>query len=141
MTDEKPRQFTSTPQQWEKLKERAREMRHQPTAAEDVLWQRLRNRRVQGARFRRQHSIGGFIVDFVCIAQRLVVEVDGTVHEEADQQVYDAQRQAALERQGFRVLRFSNGEVLRALDAVVEAIGEALLEQGGQAEVMVGEVE
>lgn len=123
--DEKPQQFTSSAEEWEKLKPLARDMRHKPTPAEDALWQRLRNRRVQGAKFRRQHSIGGYIVDFVCIDHHLIIEVDGDIHEQ--QRDYDAARQSFLEAQGFRVLRFSNGDVLRSLDAVVVVIGETLV--------------
>ncbi len=123
------RQFTSSPEQWDKLKPLARDMRHAPTTAEDALWQRLRGRRVGGARFRRQHSIGGFIVDFVCIERRLVIEVDGAVHAQDGQRDRDAQRQAVLEAQGFRVLRFANADVLYALDAVVQAIEEALADR------------
>jgi phosphoribosylformylglycinamidine synthase len=125
-TDDQYHYLTSSPAQWEKLKPLARAMRHAPTPAENALWQRLRNRRMGGARFRRQHSIAGFIVDFVCIEHALVIEVDGIVHEPDDRREYDAQRQAVLEAQGFTVLRFSNGDVLHALDAVVEVIGERL---------------
>ena len=126
MPDEKPDHFTSSSEQWRKLKPHARRMRRNPTSAEDILWQRLRNRQLNGAKFRRQHSIGGFIVDFVCITHKLVIEVDGIVHEEPDQQLYDLERQNYLEGIGFQVLRFSNGEVLQSTDAVLERIGEYL---------------
>jgi len=65
-------------------------------------------------------------VDFVAIEQHLIVEIDGSIHEETDQQLYDAERQARLEALGFRVLRFTNGEVVHSLSAVLEAIGEVL---------------
>ncbi len=136
--DEKPKQFTSSLEQWEKLKPLAREMRHQPTAAENALWQRLRKRQVQGAKFRRQHSIEGFIVDFVCIEHHLIIEVDGGIHEIPEQQIYDEQRQAFLEAHGFSVIRFTNGEVLQSIDAVVEAIGDALLPRLVNGEARVG---
>ena len=125
MTNNPQSPFHTPPELWEKLKPLARQMRHEPTPAEDALWQRLRNRRVAGAKFRRQYSIERFIVDFVCLERRLIIEVDGAVHEQ--QQDYDAVRQAFLEAQGFCLLRFSNGEVLQSLDAVVEAIGEKLV--------------
>jgi len=128
MSDEKPRQFTSSSEQWRKLKPHARRMRHTPTSAEDALWQHLRNRRLNGAKFRRQHGICGFIVDFACIASKLVIEVDGIVHEDPDQQLYDVERQNYLEGAGFQVLRFSNGDVLQSIDAVLERIGEVLNE-------------
>jgi very-short-patch-repair endonuclease len=130
MPTDKPR-FHAPPELWEKLKPLARQMRHEPTPAEDALWQRVRNRRVGGAKFRRQYAIERFIVDFVCLEQRLIIEVDGGIHEQ--QQEYDAIRQAFLEAQGFRVLRFSNGDVLQFPDAVAEAIGDALA--SGQADV------
>jgi len=126
MSDKPHKQFTSSPEQWAKLKPLARQMRHQPTHAEDMLWKRLRNRQVGNAKFRRQHSILGFVVDFVCIERHLVIEVDGSIHEEPDQHAYDLQRQSRLEAAGFQVLRFSNAEVQQHLDEVLEAVGEAL---------------
>ncbi|MBN8595529.1 MAG: endonuclease domain-containing protein [Anaerolineae bacterium] len=101
-------------------------MRHQPTPAEDHLWQYLRGRRLNGAKFRRQHAIGPFIVDFVCIEERLIVEVDGLIHEQPDQQDRDGNRQAHLEGLGYRVLRFTNDEVLQSAQAVLAVIDAAL---------------
>lgn len=126
MDEEKLPHYHSSQEQWRKLKGRAREMRREPTPAEAALWKLLRNRGVCGARFRRQHSIAGFIADFVCVEQMLVIEVDGDVHEQADQQAYDRERQAALEARGFRVLRFSNAEVIQGGAAVAEVICEAV---------------
>ncbi len=114
------------PHQWGKLKPLAREMRHEPTPAEERLWQSVRNRRMNGVKFRRQHTIEYFIVDFVCLEQHLIIEVDGSVHEDAAQQQYDAERQAHLEGRGFRILRFTNGDVFQSLPAVLEVIGAAL---------------
>ena len=126
MPDEpRPRETTSR-DHWDKLKPLAREMRHIPTPTEDLLWHAIRNRRLNGAKFRRQHAIDAFIVDFVSIEYHLIVEVDGTVHEAPDQQLYDAERQSRLEGLGFRVLRFTNGDVVQSLPAVLEVIGEAL---------------
>ena len=125
-TEDKQTHYTTSPDQWDKLKPRAREMRHAPTPAEDHLWQYLRGRRLNGAKFRRQHAIGPFIVDFVCIEQLLVVEVDGLIHEQPDQQDRDVNRQAHLEGLGYRVLRFTNGEVLQSVQAVLEVIDAAL---------------
>jgi very-short-patch-repair endonuclease len=126
MTEERRPQFTSSPQQWDKLKPRAREMRRAPTPAEDALWQSLRSRRLAGAKFRRQHAIGGFIVDFVCVERRLIVEVDGEIHQQPGTQAYDAERQAALGALGFRVLRFDNAQVLAEPVGVLAVIAEAL---------------
>lgn len=126
MTDDRPHRFTSSPQQWRKLKPRALEMRREPTPAENALWQRLRNRQVQGAKFRRQHAIGNFIVDFACIEKRLVIEVEGAVHDNLDQIQRDLERQAIIEANGYRVVRFRNAEALNATDSVVHVIGAIL---------------
>jgi very-short-patch-repair endonuclease len=111
---------------YEKIKPLARQMRSDPTPAENYLWQRLRREQVMGYKFRRQHPIERFIVDFYCPQAWLVIEVDGDIHEM--QQEADALRQAYLESLGLRVLRFRNEEVLRHIDAVIERIGEVLLE-------------
>jgi very-short-patch-repair endonuclease len=109
---------------WRSLKPLAREHRADGTAAEDLLWQRLRNRRLGGHRFRRQHAIGGYIVDFACPEAGLVVEVDGGVH--LDQQEADRIRERVLAGHGFRVLRVRNEEVLERLDAVVARIADTI---------------
>jgi very-short-patch-repair endonuclease len=119
--EDKPRQFTSSPTQWRKLKQRTRDLRQNPTPAEDALWQRLRKRSL-GVQFRRQHTIEGFIVDFVCIRHDLVIEVDGPVHDDVDQQAYDKSRQALIESKGFRVLRFSNADVMGNIEKVLDKI-------------------
>jgi very-short-patch-repair endonuclease len=112
--------------QYPKNKTFSRDMRKSPTPAEEKLWERIRKKRLSGYKFRRQHAIGDFIVDFYCVSVGLVIEVDGTIHEE--QVEYDAMRQTYLESLGSRVLRFTNGEVIQSIDAVVERIGEVLLE-------------
>ena len=112
------------PELWEKLKPLARQKRHEPTRAEDCLWQRLRNRGLAGAKFRRQHAIERFIVDFYCHEVNLVIEVDGEVHDYTHEE--DALRQAWLEVQGLHVLRFQNDEVLGNIESVLEKIEEYL---------------
>lgn len=104
----------------------ANQLRKSMTEAEQRLWQRLRNRQL-GVKFRRQHPFQGYILDFVCLDQGLVVEVDGSQH--ADATARDAVRTNALERAGFRVLRFWNNEVLTQTDAVVECIMRELTEE------------
>ena len=106
------------------IKERARIMRKNLTPAENILWQRLRKKQFGGLRFRRQHPIGRFIVDFYCAEARLVVEVDGAVHDEAGHAEYDEDRQRFLQALGLRVLRFSNAQVINETDAVLEVIAE-----------------
>ena len=88
--------------------------------AEAKLWSRLRAARLDGIKVRRQAVIGPYIVDFVVPACRLVIELDGSQH--ADQTDYDARRTALLEREGYRVLRFWNGEVMRSLEEVLRVI-------------------
>lgn len=109
------------------IKERARLMRKNLTAAESILWQRLRRKQVGGLRFRRQHPIGRFIVDFYCAEARLVIEVDGEIHDEPGHTESDEDRQRFLQALGLRVLRFRNAQVTRETDAVVAVIAEHLL--------------
>jgi very-short-patch-repair endonuclease len=105
------------------IRKRARELRQPQTAAEATLWRVLQNRKL-GYKFRRQHPIGPFIVDFYCAeAGRLVIEIDGSSHME--QEEYDAERTAWLESQGYHVIRFNNTEVRYQLNEVVQAILEA----------------
>ena len=108
------------------LLENARALRANATDAERRLWRHLRNRHLGAYRFRRQQAIGGYIVDFVCIRARLIVEVDGGQH--ADELLYDLERTRDLARCGFRVIRFWNQEVLQQTEAVLESILEALIQ-------------
>jgi very-short-patch-repair endonuclease len=100
---------------------RERQLRHNQTFTEQRLWSALRRSRY--FRFRRQHRIGRYIVDFYCSEVRLVIEVDGGVHEM--QRAYDQRRDARLRRLGNHVLRFRNEEVLVAIAVVVNAIEDA----------------
>ncbi len=94
------------------------------TDAERKLWQALRDKQLNGHRFRRQHPIGRYIADFACIEQKLVIELDGGQHQE--QMAYDEQRAAFIEAQGWRILRFWNNDVLNNLEGVMERIAENL---------------
>ena len=101
----------------------ARRLRATTTDAERRLWSALRGRRLRGYKFRRQHPVGAFIVDFACIEHQLVIESEGGQHAgNAD----DARRTAWLERHGWRVLRFWNTDVLANIDGVQETILRAL---------------
>jgi lysyl-tRNA synthetase class 2 len=102
---------------------RARSLRKASTDAELRLWRFLRNR-TQQFKFRRQHPIGGYIVDFVCLEKKLIVELDGSQH--IDQADYDGARTAALEGAGYRVLRFWDNDVLTKTDSVLQVIYDAL---------------
>ena len=97
----------------------AREMRRNATEAERVLWLHLRAHRLAGGKFRRQQPMGPYIVDFICHASRLIVEVDGGQHLESAR---DSGRDAWLRQQGFTVLRFWNNDVLQRPDSVLEEI-------------------
>lgn len=99
---------------------KARILRDKQTAAEQLLWSRLRNRQLGGWKFRRQHGIGPYILDFVCLEAGLVVEVDGGQH--AAQHAYDESRSEFLRSQGLTVLRFWNNEVLEQTEAVLERV-------------------
>jgi very-short-patch-repair endonuclease len=99
---------------------RARQLRSNPTEAEKRLWSKLRLKQVDGHRFRRQAPIGPYVVDFVCFARRLTIEVDGGQHD--SRVIEDDTRAAWLDRQDFRVLRFWNNEVLGNIEGVYENI-------------------
>ncbi|OKH40235.1 hypothetical protein NIES2119_04235 [[Phormidium ambiguum] IAM M-71] len=105
---------------WQKLKSLGRQMRCEPTPAEEKLWQKLRNKQLLGFKFRRQHSIDRFIVDFYCGQANLIIEIDGLIHQYT--QIEDAIRQEFLESLGFRVIRFRNEEVLNSVEGVLEKI-------------------
>ena len=114
----------------------AHELRANPTPAEVRLWSVLRKRQRAGARFRRQHPIGPFVVDFCAPRLKLIIEVDGGQH--VDLQEYDQRRTAYLVAKGYRVLRFWNNQVMDDLNAVVIAIenniDELLKQKNNQAE-------
>lgn len=100
--------------------ERARGLRRNPTEPEKRLWTKLRNRQLDGIKFRRQVWLAGYVVDFYAAEVRLVIEVDGDDH--AVREAADERRTLALEQEGFRVVRFGNSDVTHALDGVLEAI-------------------
>jgi very-short-patch-repair endonuclease len=100
----------------------ARRLRRDMTDAERRLWYALRDRRFAGWKFRRQASIGPYVVDFLCHAAKLIVEVDGGQHSEET----DARRTGFLEAQGYRVVRFWNNDVLQNTDGVLQALEVAL---------------
>lgn len=102
---------------------RAKALRSDQTPAEIKLWYILRNRYLNGYKFRRQHPIGKFIVDFYCVQFKLIIEVDGDSH--ADKEDYDRKRTLWLEKQGYRVIRFTDGDVHENLEGVAMVIIEA----------------
>jgi len=103
-----------------------RELRKSMTPAEQLLWECLRDRRLAGLKFRRQHAIGRYIVDFYCHEHRLIIELEGSVHDRPEQAEHDKVRKRELEAQGFRVLTFRNEEVLNDPEGVLQRILEAI---------------
>jgi very-short-patch-repair endonuclease len=101
--------------------ERRRALRRQHTEAERALWRAVRSRAL-GAKFRRQHAIGPYVVDLYCAAVRVVIEIDGGHHFDADRLAYDAARTAWLEARGLHVLRFTNRDVADRIDDVIAVI-------------------
>ena len=100
----------------------ARFLRKNQTTAEKIIWRRLRSRQLAGYKFRRQHNLGRFIVDFYCDEIKLIIEIDGDVHAYAEREKYDRQRQKSLESEGLEIIRYTNYEVYDNLDGVLEDI-------------------
>ncbi|QKZ14832.1 endonuclease domain-containing protein [Spirosoma sp. KUDC1026] len=97
-------------------------LRNEATEAEKRLWQYLKGSQLGGRKFRRQHSLGLFILDFYCPAERIAVELDGLVHDQLDVRSYDEERQKAIESLGITVLRFPNEAVFLDIDQVLKTI-------------------
>jgi very-short-patch-repair endonuclease len=109
-------------QDWKKIKSFAKENRKNPTKSEEILWNNLRNKQLEGYRVRRQHSINLYIVDFVFLKQNLIIELDGEIHQIDDNPKYDEYRTKELNEAGFRVLRFQNEEVIENHNEVLKTI-------------------
>jgi very-short-patch-repair endonuclease len=104
---------------------RAKQLRRTMTRAETLLWRHLKAHRLDGMQFRRQTPIGSYITDFCCHAARVIVEVDGESHDLRSQLQHDTRRDAWLASRGYRVLRFTNDDVLKNLEGVIMMIGQA----------------
>lgn len=109
------------------LKPFSRQLRSNQTATEQLLWQAIRKKQLHGAQFYRQKPIAGYIADFYCAKAKLVIELDGGVHNASDAQEYDAIRDSVMVSLGLTVLRFSNAEVENSLPYVLEQISKAVL--------------
>jgi len=105
---------------------RARILRQSMTPAEQLLWSAVRRKQLNGVRFRRQHPIAQFVVDFYCHQAGLVIELDGEIHAQADQQQRDNDRTYELERLGLRVIRFQNEEILNNISGILVRISNEL---------------
>lgn len=107
-----------------KTMHRAGELRKEPTPAERKLWAYLRGDNLQGVNFRRQHALGNYIVDFVSIKRKLVIELDGSQH--LEQEEYDTERTKFLQSMGYTVIRFWNHQIMNEMNNVIKAIEFAL---------------
>jgi very-short-patch-repair endonuclease len=108
------------------VKERRKQLRRTMPEAEVILWSQLKNRQVSGIKFRRQYSIGKYIVDFYCAKKKLAIEIDGDSHYMLNARERDEERQQWIEQFGIQFLRFTNDEVRRNLYGVLDAIEEAV---------------
>ena len=107
-----------------RLKERSQRLRKNMTAAETFLWSKIRMKQLKGYWFYRQKPVGNFIADFYCHKAKLVIELDGEIHNQ--QKEYDLGREAEMEKYGIKIIRFTNDEVFNELNSVIEKIKEHL---------------
>ena len=104
------------------LYEYAKQMRKNPTEAEEILWRRLKNKQLADLKFRRQHPVDRFIADFYCHERKLVIELDGSIHDYDEQTDLDKGRTETLNEFGIKVLRFKNKEILDDVEEVIKKI-------------------
>jgi len=116
----------STSEEWKNTIDLAKKNRRAPTPEEDIIWKELRNRSLDGYKFRRQHPISGYIPDFVCLEKKLIIEIDGGYHNTHEQKIFDTARESWLKEYGYTLLRFSNDDVKKNLPAVLKKIREGL---------------
>lgn len=117
---------TADPSVYGLLKEFVTKHRSNPTPAENALWQMLRGKKLEGYKFRREHIIGSFIADFICLDKKLIVEVDGSIHQLPDNKMSDAERTEWLNSRGFEVIRFTNEQVLFETEKTLDVISSKL---------------
>ena len=114
------------------LKERRKQLRNNSTTEENILWSKLKNRKIFNFKFRRQHSIAYYILDFYCPEKKLCIELDGNQHNQKDNLDYDKNRTEFLNAVGIEVLRFNNYQINTNIDEVVNMISEKLKEEPPQ---------
>lgn len=107
--------------------ERARTLRRNQTDAERILWRLLCKKQLDECRFRRRHPMGAYIVDFICLERKLIIELDGDQHGQPEQVAYDQRRDDWLQSRGYHVARFWNDEIYQNIDGVLSVIAELLL--------------
>ncbi|WP_299214874.1 vitamin B12 dependent-methionine synthase activation domain-containing protein [uncultured Aquimarina sp.] len=127
------------------MKEHANKMRNQPTEAEAMLWNALSGKNLNGYKFRRQHIIGSYIADFICLKENLIIEVDGSIHQLPENKSSDEERTQWLEKEGYKVIRFTNEKVINEIDFVLDEILETIekaspLGTGGAGKVLMATV-
>jgi very-short-patch-repair endonuclease len=110
------------------VKMKRQTLRNNMPLAEKLMWVRLKGKQVSNARFRRQYSVGSYILDFYCPALKLAVEIDGDSHSGDEAFIYDTQRQASIESMGIRFLRFTNAEVIYGIEEVLKVITNHVFE-------------
>jgi very-short-patch-repair endonuclease len=113
------------------LKKRRKELRNFSTPAETHLWEKLRRKQLLGKKFRRQYSVGKYVLDFYCVECNLAIELDGAYHYDALGQEYDAERTLYLEKLGIEIIRFENQTVFQNMEGVLERICEAVRRNTG----------
>ena len=106
----------------EEVFRKAHELKHPMTDAERLLWDKIRNRKLHGLKFRRQHPLHYYIADFYCHEKRLIIEVDGGIHHEVNIKEHDENRTAELDRLGITIIRFTNDRIFNQLEQVLEEI-------------------
>ena len=109
------------------LKDKRKKLRHRMTEAEVFLWSRIKNKQLAGYKFRRQHSVGGYIVDFYCPKLKLAIELDGGYHNQEEQIIYDEERTKYLNSLNIKVVRYWNHEVLKGIDDVLEDLENKII--------------
>lgn len=104
----------------------AKDLRKEQTFAEKILWEKLRGKRLDGFKFRRQYAIGRYIADFYCCEAAVAIEVDGKIHDINEKKEYDNIRQKEIETRGIKVIRFTNYQIYHEIDYVIKIISELL---------------
>jgi very-short-patch-repair endonuclease len=102
--------------------ETAKYLRRKETKAEKLLWNRLRNKQVDGLKFRRQHPIGYFVTDFYCHELKLIIELEGKIHDEIEQKEYDKLRKELIESWEYKIIDFKNEQIYKNMDSVIRTI-------------------
>jgi very-short-patch-repair endonuclease len=118
----KSREFLLHLEAGEEIFQRAKALRHKMTEAENTLWFQLKNRKLNGLKFRRQHPVHLYIADFYCHEKHLIIEVDGGIHNNPLVKEHDENRSAELDRLGITIIRFSNEQIMQNLETVLKEI-------------------